>query len=385
MTDIGKANLAALIKQAQTEKTPLEIIGHGSKRFLGGTPLGHQLSTTSYAGITKYEPSELYITARAGTTIVEVEEVLAKQRQYLPFEPPRIYLRQTGEQGGETFQGAGTIGGMIATALSGPASLSQGGIRDFVLGVSMINANGEELHFGGQVMKNVAGYDVSRLLTGSMGVLGVISEVSLKVLPKPQATTTVSIDSTPSLAIENINIWLGQPLPINASVIEPEQQVIRLSGSPANVKRGVQVLAEQVKPANLSIWQAEQALTYWQSLRDQQHHFFQDAMFKIDQTLPQPMNLWRITLPSTTGYINWEGEQLVEKGGGQRWLLTSLPTESLRQEVAKYGGFATLYRSADKSPGVFNPLPKPNARWQKALQDTFDPYRIFNRGRMYPD
>jgi glycolate oxidase FAD binding subunit len=213
------------VRAAAAGGTPLRIRGGGSKDFYGEPVAGDLLETTAHAGVTSYEPSELVVTVRAGTPLAELESLLAGQGQCLPFEPPHFAGGATSPQplgAGATYRGSAvgsvaTVGGMVATALAGPARASVGGVRDYVLGLSMINGRGELLTFGGQVMKNVAGYDVSRLVTGSLGTLGVIVEVSLKVLPKAPAEATLKFEMTQAQALRSLNEWGGKPLPLNAS------------------------------------------------------------------------------------------------------------------------------------------------------------------------
>ncbi len=350
------------VKTAAAAKRALRIAGGGSKAFYGRAVEGESLETRSHQGIAGYEPTELVITARCGTPLAEVEKTLADNGQILPFEPPR-------------FGGSPTFGGAIASGLSGPRRAANNGyygaVRDFVLGCKIIDGNGEVLSFGGQVMKNVAGYDVSRMMAGSMGTLGVILEVSLKVLPKPVASQTLQLGMRdPADAIRRINEWGGQPLPITATAFCDGDLAVRLEGAEAAVNSAAKKLGgEMVGDA--------QADALWAALRDQTDPFFAGA---------EP--LWRLSVPSTTVPLALPGRQLIEWGGALRWLKSDAPAETIRKLALQVGGHATLFRADDvlkNQVGVFTPLDPVLARIHKNLKATFDPHGIFNRGRMYPD
>ena len=242
----------ARIRAAYAEGSPLILQGGGSKTFYGNADEGEVLSTRTLTGIVDYQPKELVLTARAGTPLDEIETALAERNQMLAFEPPH-------------FGGAATLGGSIATGLSGPRRPYAGAARDFVLGVRMIDGTGQPLRFGGQVIKNVAGYDVSRLMAGALGTLGLITEVSLKVLPKPAAETTLQFELDEAGAIKNMNRWAGQPLPLSATSWHADLLTVRLSGAEsavhaARAQRGGELLHD--------------AAAFWQRLRDQATPFF---------------------------------------------------------------------------------------------------------------
>ena len=338
------------VRAAAANGTALRIRGGGSKDWYGQAFEGEILDTRGHTGIVDYEPTELVITARCGTPLAEIEAVLAEQKQMLAFEPPRF--------------GAATFGGAIAAGLSGPRRASSGAVRDFVLGAHLLDGKGELLCFGGQVMKNVAGYDVSRLLAGSLGTLGLITQASVKVLPRPFAGTTLRFEIDATAAIRKLNEWGGQPLPISASCWHAGVLALRLSGAQAAVDAAVKSLGGQVLP---------DCAAFWASVREQQHPFFAgDAP------------LWRLSLPSTTGAIVVKGEQLVEWGGAQRWLRAgSEDAEAIRRTASAAGGHATLFRGGDKSVGVFQPLAPAVARIHERLKVSFDPAHLFNPGRMY--
>ncbi|MEY3253108.1 MAG: glycolate oxidase subunit GlcE, partial [Pseudomonadota bacterium] len=337
VSDPALASIVERIRAASAAAQPLCIRGGGTKDFYGGAPIGAPLDMRTLAGISRYEPSELVVSARAGTPLAELEAVLAEKGQCLAFEPPRL--------GGGEAEG-GTVGGMVAAGLAGPARLSMGGVRDYVLGATMINGRGEVLSFGGQVMKNVAGYDVCRVLAGSLGVLGVIAEVSLKVLPKPRAVATLRLELDAGNAIRRVNELLGQPLPLNASAWWDGMLVLRLAGAEAAVRSAQQSLGgERVEPA--------MADPFWLGLRDHRDEFFVGAARAVESGAA----LWRLSVPSVAPPLKLSGEQLVEWGGAQRWICTSAPAATLREAAAAVGGHAVLFRARDKSAGSFAALP----------------------------
>ncbi len=365
--DPALAVLVERVRAAQAANTPLAIAGQGSKAFYGGRVHGEPLDMTALAGISSYEPTELVVTARAGTPIAELEATLDEKGQCLPFEPPRF---------GDVAAGRGTVGGMVATGLSGPSRASVGSLRDHVLGATLLNGRGEVLSFGGQVIKNVAGYDVSRLLAGSMGVLGAILEVSLKVLPLQPASATLRFELDEAAALKQLNAWGGQPLPISASAWWAGMLLIRLRGARAAVDAALARLGgERIAD--------ELALPFWDGLRDHEDEFFTKARTAVDSG--SGVALWRLSLPQTAPAIKLPGEQLVEWGGGQRWWCSAAPAAAVREATQRAGGHATLFRGGDKSGGVFAPLSAPLMRIHRELKREFDPAGVFNRGRLYPD
>ncbi|HZW23006.1 glycolate oxidase subunit GlcE [Noviherbaspirillum sp.] len=340
---------------ATMNKTPLRIRGGGSKDWYGQALQGEILDTREYSGILAYEPTELVIVARSGTPLAEIEAALDARNQMLAFEPPH-------------FGPQSTIGGVVAAGLSGPRRQAVGAVRDFVLGVTLMDGKGDVLRFGGQVMKNVAGYDVSRLLAGSLGVLGLMVDVSLKVLPKPFYETTLRFELSQKEAIERLNTWGGQPLPLSASAWHGGVLIVRLSGAEAAVKAAVQKMGGE---------EETQAGVFWEGLRNHSNEFF--------AATSGPTSLWRLSVPSVTPPLDLEGEQLVEWGGAQRWLRSGADAATIRAVTEKAGGHATLFRGGDKSVGVFHPLAPAIAAIHRNLKSTFDPSGIFNRGRMYND
>jgi glycolate oxidase FAD binding subunit len=356
------------IKAAANAGTPLRIRGGGTKDFYGQSLQGEILDTTGLKGISSYEPSELVVTVKAGTPLAELEAVLAEKNQCLPFEPPR-------------FNTGTTVGGMVAAGLSGPSRASSGSVKDFVLGVNMVNGKGEALHFGGTVMKNVAGYDVSRLMAGSMGTLGLITEVSLKVLSIAPAEATLKFECSQSEAISMLNTWGGQPLPLNASCWIREAGVgllyVRLRGAGAAVDAAVKKMGGKLQ--NAASGNATVAAD-WQALRNQSMDFFK---------LQGEECLWRLSVPDTAPDLQL-GDTLVEWHGAQRWVKLPCSDAALvRSKVNALCGSAILF-VADKvfnTPArvVFSPLKAPLDRIHRDLKRQFDPAGIFNPGRMFAD
>ncbi|UIF85600.1 glycolate oxidase subunit GlcE [Cupriavidus sp. UYPR2.512] len=354
------------VRQATETRTALRLRGGGSKDFYGQPAAGQLLDTRAYAGIVDYDPAELVITARCGTPLAEIEAALAERRQMLAFEPPHFALPGQAS--------TATLGGAVAAGLSGPRRQSVGALRDFMLGAQLMDGRGEVMDFGGQVMKNVAGYDVSRLLAGSLGTLGLILQVSVKVLPAPFDEATLRFDLAQADAIGHLNRWGGQPLPLASSAWHAGVLHVRLAGATAAVRAACARLGgERVDAA--------QAAALWQSLREQTHPFFAPAQ--------AGRALWRLAVPTTAAPLELPGSQLIEWGGGQRWWLPEDGTgksdaESVRAVAQAAGGHATLFRNGDKSVGVFTPLASPLAAIHRRLKETFDPAGIFNPQRMYP-
>jgi glycolate oxidase FAD binding subunit len=331
------------ILAARNAGSALQIRGGGSKDWYGQLPHGDILDTRTHSGIIDYEPTELVITARCGTPLAEVEAVLAERHQLLAFEPPH-------------FGTGATLGGMVASGLSGPSRQAVGAVRDFALGAVLMDGKGDVLHFGGQVMKNVAGYDVSRLLTGSLGTLGLLLEVSLKVLPQPVAVSSRRFAVAQTEAIRWLNEWGGQPLPVSASCWCDGVLTIRLSGAQAAVSAAEKKMGGEA---------VEDADAFWHGVREQTHAFFDTAS-----------SLWRLSVPSVTPPLGLPGTTLIEWGGAQRWLVTAADPVAIRAAASASGG---------KSVGVFQPLAPAIAQIHRHLKASFDPAGIFNPGRMYPD
>jgi glycolate oxidase FAD binding subunit len=343
------------IAAAAADQGSLCIRGAGTKDWYGQALQGEPLDMRSYRGIVAYDPTELVITARCGTPLPEIETALAERNQMLAFEPPR-------------FGPEATIGGMFASGLSGPRRQAVGALRDFVLGAVMMDGKGHVLRFGGQVMKNVAGYDMSRLLAGSMGTLGLILDVSLKVLPRPLIETSICCDMAQADAIRCLNQWGSQPFPISASAWHDGKLSVRLSGA-----RSAVAAARQKMPG----MEVPEADTYWMAMREQTNSFFTSGTSSAT-------GLWRLSVPSIRPSLALPGEQLLEWGGAQRWIKTDADATTIRAETGKIGGHATLFRRGDKRDGVFHPLAPAIARIHLNLKKVFDPSGIFNPGRMYP-
>jgi glycolate oxidase FAD binding subunit len=358
------SELSEQIRYANEMQKPLRIRGGGSKDFYGLSLQGDVLNTSAYQGITSYEPTELVVTAKAGTLVSEIEEELAAKNQMLAFEPPR-------------FNNQSTIGGVVAAGLSGPRRASVGAVRDFVLGASLLNHRGDELHFGGQVMKNVAGYDVSRLLCGSLGILGVISQVSLKVLPTVNGDATVQVTCSQEQALSWLNKWAGQPLPIVSSSWQSANNSgvlhLRLAGAPAAV-----IAAQNTLKADAPIERMDdtQAFSFWAAIRDQTHTFFAANA------------LVRYSVPSiaTAFPIPNGSHALIEWGGSLRWLSFANVEEAkahlTKNLAASIGGSVSLYRQAN-GQSVFAPLDGASLKLHQRLKTEFDPNGIFNRGRLH--
>ncbi|MDD5250659.1 MAG: glycolate oxidase subunit GlcE [Rhodocyclaceae bacterium] len=336
---------------------PLRIRGGGSKDFYGNALEGEIVDTRDHAGIIAYEPTELVVTARAGTPLAELEAALAEHGQMLAFEPPYFGAGPAAETS------TATIGGAVAAGLSGPRRAAAGAVRDYVLGVKLLDGEGHVLRFGGQVMKNVAGYDVSRLIAGSLGTLGLILDVSLKVLPRPAAAATLRFDLAQAEALATMNQWGGKPLPISASAWHDGMLTVRLSGAAAGV-------AEAAARLGGETLDDAAAARFWAALRDQRAAFFAGA---------EP--LWRLALPTTAAPADLPGATLIEWGGGQRWLRSGAPAAQIRAVAAKLGGHATLFRGGDKSAGVFHPLPPALAALNARVRRALDAKGVFATGR----
>ncbi len=362
--------LVERVQQARAARGTLCIRGGNTKAFYGGGPRGEPLDMGVLCGISSYEPTELVVTVRAGTRLAELEATLAEQGQCLAFEPPRF---ASGGKDAATEPARGTVGGMVAAGLSGPSRPAVGAVRDHVLGLTLLNGKAEVLSFGGQVMKNVAGYDVSRVVAGSMGVLGAICEVSLKVLPLPAATATLRFEMDQASALQHLNQWAGRPLPLHASAWWQGLLVLRLSGAAAAVRAAVQSLGGELVPPEL-------AAAFWEGLRDQRDEYFVNARAALDRGA----TLWRLSLPPATPPLALDGDCLIEWGGAQRWLSATLPAAQVRDAAAAAGGHATLFMGHDRSAGVFAPLKSPLDRIHRELKRAFDPDGVFNLGRMYP-
>ncbi|WAC00229.1 glycolate oxidase subunit GlcE [Pseudomonas putida] len=340
-------DLLEQVNQALNLNTPLRIQGSNSKAMLGRPVAGEIVDTRRHRGIVSYDPTELVLTARAGTPLQEIEATLFEAGQMLPCEPPHF--------------GAGaTLGGAVAAGLSGPRRPWAGSVRDYVLGTRVITGHGKLLRFGGEVMKNVAGYDVSRLMAGSFGCLGLLTEVSLKVLPRPRQCLSLRLPMDRHQALAELVEWGQQPLPISAACHDGEALYLRLEGGEGSVQSARQRLGGDVLDSR-----------FWSELREQRLAFF-------DGDEP----LWRLSVPINTAELDLPGRQLIDWGGAQRWLKSSAPASVIREQVAKAGGHATGFTPGEHSSA---PLPAALMRYHHALKRQLDPQGLFNPGRLYPD
>jgi glycolate oxidase FAD binding subunit len=366
------------VREAAASGTALCLRGGGTKDFYGEPPTAapqELLDLRSLRGPVVYEPSELVVTAPAGMPLAELESLLAGQGQCLPFEPPH-------------FAPGATVGGMVASGLSGPARASSGAVRDFVLGIRLINGRGELLTFGGQVMKNVAGYDVSRLIAGSLGTLGIITEASLKVLPVAPLEATLAFDCTQQQALDRLHTWGGLPLPLNASCWVDESAA---GGGPPGVGRlyvrlrGAKAAVEAACASMGGERQDAAAARDWTACRNHTLPWF-------TQRAPE-QDLWRLSLPQTAPALDLPEPPLVEWHGGLRWVRADARQgETLRAATRAAGGHATLFIAANARKhwaagrlARFDALKPPLDRIHRALKREFDPAGIFNPGRLYPD
>lgn len=361
-SDISQ-QLQQQVQQAFEQKKALSIVGGNSKAFYGRlderTATAEKLDVSAHSGVLSYEPTELVITARAGTPLAEIEKLLDDNGQMLPFEPP-------------SFSDSATIGGTIACNLSGPRRAYAGAARDLLLGCKIINGKGEMMTFGGEVMKNVAGYDVSRLMAGALGTLGVLLEVSLKVLPKAEKEVTQIFQCSPSEALDRIHAWSQTPLPISASSYHDSTLRIRLSGATKAVNAAIETVGGETMA---------EGPQYWHSLKEQQLDFFTG-----DDASTKP--LWRISMASDIESLDLPADYanddcLYEWGGALRWLKSDAPAEVIQNAAAAADGHASLFRHQQGS--VFQPLTPGLLRIHKNLKQAFDPENILNPGKLYPE
>jgi glycolate oxidase FAD binding subunit len=343
--------LSEQIRAAANARRPLRIRGGDTKQFYGRPVDGDTLELSPWSGVIEYEPSELVITVKSGTPLLEVEQVLAEKGQMLAFEPPH-------------FGPQATVGGVLATGLAGPARAYRGSVRDFVLGLTVVDGKGDVLKFGGKVIKNVAGYDVSRLMVGANGTLGVITEASFKVLPRPTSESTLMFQLDEASAIRTMNEWAAKPLPLSATCFSENRLWVRLSGSESGIN------AARAKLGGESLSNADR---FWASVREQ-------TIFET----PDSHKLWRVSVPATTPSLDIRARQVIEWGGALRWFSSvELAAAKVRETAARAGGHATLFRGGEGDAEVFHPLPAGVARLHQRLKHTFDPSGVLNPGRMY--
>lgn len=343
------------VRAAVNDKQMLKIIGGNSKHFYGNPDIVNSsrteiIETRIHQGVITYEPTELVITVRAGTPLKDIEALLRNNNQMLPFEPPHF-----GEHA--------TIGGVVATGLSGPRRPFTGSVRDYILGLKMINGKGDVMSFGGQVMKNVAGYDVSRLMVGALGTLGLLLEISIKVLPLPQTEITQRISMSQQDALKTMHRLNQTPMPLSGLSYVDEQLYVRLSGAQSAVT------SAKNKVGGDSVVHAE---NFWQQLNEQTHPFFSEA---------KP--LWRLSVPFTAE-IDSEEKSFIDWAGALYWLHSNRDAKEIQQLARIAGGSASLFK-ADNNDERFMPLQTKIKQLQLNLKMKFDPYGIFNFGRLYSD
>lgn len=344
--------LCERVRVAAESSAPLCIRGGGTKDFYGRRSTATDvLDVGSHRGILSYEPTELVLTARCGTPLREVRAALAEKGQQLPFEPP-------------AFGDEATLGGVVATGLAGPRRAFAGGVRDSLLGVRLLNGRGEALQFGGQVMKNVAGYDLSRLSAGAMGTLGVLLELSIKVLPKPAFERTVVFALDEEAALEQMKALARSPLVITATAYDGQSLYVRACGGERALEAAEKALGGDPLP---------ESEAFWESVREQTHGFF-----------ASDLPLWRLSVPPATPALHL-GPGFIEWGGAQRWVFSDAPAETMHTAASAHGGHATLFRGHDGAVEVFQPLPEKLMQIHRNVKQAIDPVGIFNPGRMFSE
>jgi glycolate oxidase FAD binding subunit len=343
------AALAEAVRGASRDGRALRIVGGDTKAFYGRAVEGEALEVAGHRGVTSYEPSELVITARAGTPIADIEALLAEHGQMLAFEPP-------------VFGAASTLGGVVAAGLAGPARPFTGAVRDFVLGATVLDGAGRALRLGGTVFKNVAGFDGFRLMAGALGCLGVLLDVSLRVAPRPRAEVSLAFDEDWPTARRLILGLMRQPLALSGACHDGERLYLRLSGAEGAVAATAKALGGE-----------ETAIGFWQDVRH--------------MTLPllSAQRLWRLSLPPAAAPVDLEGRRFRDWGGGLMWLESEAPADDIRAAANAAGGHATLFRGARPGEAVFAPLTAPLLALHRRLKAAFDPAGVFNPGRMYQE
>ena len=343
----------AQIRQAAANERPLRIQGGGSKNFYGRPVEGELLDTRGHSGIVNYEPTELVLTARAGTLLRDIEAVLAAEGQLLAFEPPH-------------FDGDATLGGVVASGLAGPRRLAGGSVRDSLLGVRVVNGRGELLRFGGEVMKNVAGFDVSRLMAGAQGTLGLLTEVSLRVHPAPEVERTQVLECERAAIPRLLDRWQSDALPVSATAHDGTRLYVRISGPARTVAAAADAIGGEQLPDDAS---------FWRDLRDHRLPFFQGAA-----------PLWKLSLPPHGAEPELpDGEFFYEWGDRIRWLKTTASPDDIRRAATACGGHAMLFRGGPDTAERFHPLASGVAKLHHNLKRAFDPHGILNPGRLYRD
>jgi len=350
MTDC-KDEIASKIQDAYQNKQALNIVAGGTKQFYGREIQAEPLAISKHSGVIEYEPSELYISAKSGTPLSEIEKTITSQHQILPCEPPQ-------------FGPMATLGGMVACGLAGPRRASSGNVRDCMLGTEILNGKGEYLRFGGRVMKNVAGYDISRLMCGALGTLGVVMSITLRLLPKPEDEQTIVLTLENQAAITKMNQWANTPMPISATFYDGSNLYIRLSGSSSAIQACKKDISEETISENNK---------FWMSIKEQTHNFF-------DTNEP----LWRISVPPNTDTLNLPGECVMEWNGALRWYKSDAEENMIRAEAQRVGGHANLFRGG-VTDQIFHPLPNPSMKLHKKIKQVLDPAGILNPGKMFAE
>lgn len=337
------------VRAAIADDVPLRIRGGNSKAFLGRRIEGREIDTREHRGIVHYDPTELVLTARAGTPLREIEAALAEHNQMLPCEPPH-------------FGDGATFGGAVAAGLSGPRRPWSGAVRDFVLGCRLIDGHARHLRFGGEVMKNVAGYDLSRLMAGSFGTLALLTEISMKVLPRPLHTITLKLDLDIAESLRRLAGWASQPLPISGASHDGTALMLRLEGGHGSVEASAARLGGDIVDGQ-----------FWSALRDHELPFFTGEQA-----------LWRLSLPTHKQLPqHLPGTMLIDWAGAQIWLRSDADAALIRERTAAVGGHATRWRGASDIDCPFHPLPAPLLALQQRLKAQLDPQGLFNPGRLY--
>ncbi|MCL4111506.1 UNVERIFIED_CONTAM: hypothetical protein GTU68_002290 [Idotea baltica] len=353
--DISLA-LQNIVKEAIKTKSPLYIHGGNSKLFYGNSVSASPLDVSPHTGIIAYDPTELCITVRAGTLLSDLEKIVESKNQILPFDPPQ-------------YTPNATIGGALAAGISGPRRAYTGSARDAILGVKIINGEGEIVTFGGQVMKNVAGYDLSRMMVRSQGTLGVILEVSIRLLPKSKSEITISLEGSQSFALSYFQSIKMQQLPISATAWFNDQTYLRLSGSEQVLTHHLNKISDEMQVRTI-----DDGLNFWTEIRDHKHHFFG----RMDKPL------WRLSLPPASEEITQMNDnQLIEWGGAQRWVNTNTPANIIQSSANSRKGYATLFNGDIPEVACFPRLDVNLMKLHKQLKRNMDPHGIFNIGRMY--
>ena len=345
--------LVESVRSAHENSEPLRIRGSGSKFFYGRPIVGTVLDVSKHQGITSYEPSEMVLTARAGTTLREITQALSDSHQSLGFEPP-------------WFGDRATLGGTIACGLSGPRRPFAGSARDFVLGVKCITGTGEFMAFGGQVIKNVAGYDVSRLMVGAMGTLGVLCEISIRVLPKHEVEVTRLLELDEDAALTKMADLPLNPYPLSGLSYSNGVLRVRLSGTENGTMSAGKVIGGEEDP---------QGSEYWRQLREQELNFF-----NRNQTL------WRVSVPPTAPAFGLSSDCVIDWGGALRWVYTDKSEKEAFEIARNMNGHAILFRGDEHYQGErFSKLPQKLSDIHSGLKTSFDPSGILNSGIMYED